>query len=546
MTCWQMRLSKTDKRKRDYEKTGFLLLMVIMAVYYTYRLFALTPWYDELYTYYYFISRGPVYAAIHWPVPNNHVGYSVLSGFLDYIGNPYIGLRGVSFLCALANMVLLFWIGRQYLPKGLSLLAVIIYISMNLVNYLAVQGRGYTLGVTCFLAAFCCLVQICREESSKNRYYYLFAGSLVLGLYTITSNVYWVLPICLTGGFYLLYRGISESDESGNRIKDCPSIKRLIKLILFSVAAALVTTMLYATIWLAIGSNLLVRDETGIYFGMGHVQTILKAPIKSLLTGINYMLDTPYIQSVDREGFLGRLWAWFKMLFNWYYDGLWLVIFTVVLFGIICLVTMVIWGMRKKEKENMLFVLFLLNGIICLPLMLVIQCALPYYRVFLYGGVLLALLTAFLAQLLVKGIALWNRNGGKMTKIMTSVFILSAALSAIFCFGWKGYQNQYGMREYYIQDALSHSGIEQMENLCVTDCTQQYLMKFLYDITCENIQIEGTDMLLLDRKMTDSDYQEMEWEFYHYYDTIPWEYINNFMEKTYENENFVLYKKRRG
>lgn len=544
MIYWQMKSSETDKRNRDYEKIGFLILMLIMAVYYIYRMFALTPWYDELYTYYYFISRGPVYAAIHWPVPNNHVGYSVLSGFLDYIGNPYLGLRGISFLCALANMALLFKIGRCWLNKGLSLAAVILYVSMGLVNHLAVQGRGYTLGVTCFLTAFYCLMQICREEKCKERYYYVFMFSLVLGLYTLTSDVYWVLPICFTGGFYLLYKGILEAGEENRKIRECKSIRKMVKLILFSVAAAFITIILYAIIWLAIGSNLLVKDENSIYFGMGHVQLILKAPFKALLSGIDYMLSTPYIQSVEREGFLARLIDWLKLLLNWYYDGFWAVIAGIVALGIICLVITIVFGIRKRE--NILLPLFLLNGIVCLPLFLTIQCALPYYRVFLYGGVLLALLTVFLVQFLLKSLTLQNSSDNGIGKKIVSVFLFAVILFAVSRFGWKGYQDQYGMREYYIQDALTNSHIEQMGNLCVTDCTQQYLMNFLYDITCENTQIEGTDLLLLDRKMTDPDYNEMEWEFYHYYHTIPWEYVNNNMEQIYENEDFVLYEKRRG
>ena len=72
------------------EHTGILLFSIGMAIYYGWRMFALDPWYDELYTYYSFISKGPVYAAIHWPVPNNHVMYSVLSAFLNIFGNPYI------------------------------------------------------------------------------------------------------------------------------------------------------------------------------------------------------------------------------------------------------------------------------------------------------------------------------------------------------------------------------------------------------------------------------------------------------------------------
>lgn len=70
------------------ENKLFSLFFLGMAVYYAVSMFAIKPWYDELYTYYSFISRGPVYAAIHWPVPNNHVFYSVLSAFLDYLGSP--------------------------------------------------------------------------------------------------------------------------------------------------------------------------------------------------------------------------------------------------------------------------------------------------------------------------------------------------------------------------------------------------------------------------------------------------------------------------
>jgi hypothetical protein len=82
----------------DRRKVNFLLLFTVLcfAVLYGVRMFVNHPWYDELYTYYSFISRGPFYAAIHWPLPNNHIGYSVLSGFLNYLGNPTIALRGVS------------------------------------------------------------------------------------------------------------------------------------------------------------------------------------------------------------------------------------------------------------------------------------------------------------------------------------------------------------------------------------------------------------------------------------------------------------------
>ena len=87
------------------ENKGITLFVFFMAFYYGWRMFSLDPWYDELYTYYSFISRGPVYAAIHWPVPNNHVMYSVLSAFLNIFGNPDSSLRGISFLASVGNII---------------------------------------------------------------------------------------------------------------------------------------------------------------------------------------------------------------------------------------------------------------------------------------------------------------------------------------------------------------------------------------------------------------------------------------------------------
>ena len=101
------------QRKLDIETVVFLLFFLFMAGYYGWRMFALTPWYDELYTYYYFISRGPVYAAIHWPLPNNHIGYSVLSACLGICGSPAVALRGISYLSSLGSLLLVFLIGRK-------------------------------------------------------------------------------------------------------------------------------------------------------------------------------------------------------------------------------------------------------------------------------------------------------------------------------------------------------------------------------------------------------------------------------------------------
>ena len=519
-----------NQKQEKREKAAFLILLAVMAVYYGYRLFALTPWYDELYTYYWFISKGPVYAAIHWPLPNNHVGYSVLSAFLDYLGNAYIGLRGVSYLCALSNMCLLYKIMKRYTKGWIPMITVLLYISMNLVNQLAVQGRGYTLGITCYLTAWLCMIRICEEKRAAKKIYFIYIVSLVLGLYTVSSNVYWVLPLCMAGGVFLLVRGIQEGmAESG---------KKLTKLVLASVSAAVGTIFLYATIWLAIGSNLLMKDETGAYYGVGHMKIILSAPFAAIGRGMEYMLDTPYIQSEERAGFAGRLWDFFVTLSGYYYHSLAVMILWGI--GIAFLVYKIISCIRKKENADLLLYLFLFTGIVMVPVCLLIQCKRPYYRVFTYGGVLLAVLIGVLLEQVIKIIGVKAADERYRKSISALMLILTIAFS-VKCIGFSGYNEQYGANEHAIQEAFSQTDMSKWSRFCVTDCNQEYLLYFLYGIRCENREIEGADVLLLDKRMTDPDFQEMVWEFYHYYDTIPWEYMEKNMLPVYENDNYILY-----
>ena len=531
---------KSDKNSiKTIEKAAFGIFFAAMAVYYGWRMFALTPWYDELYTYYCFISKGPAYAAIHWPLPNNHVGYSVLSGFLDMFGNSYIGLRGVSYLCALANMILLYRIAGKAFKGILPLCTVLLYVSMNLVNQMAVQGRGYTLGITCFLTAWLCIDDICNKEQVKKRSYIIYVLSLTLGLYAVSSHVYWVIPLCLAGGCYLLVLAIREKSLSDSLLKS-PSGKRLVRLIAASFVAALTTIFLYTLIWLAIGSNLLVKDAGSVYFGLGHVEMILKAPFSAIHRGMEYMLDTPYIQSEERAGFLGRLGGFFVSLSDYFYGSMGKVIILIWLIGISYLLVSLGRKLRSRNDENLLFQMILVIEILFIPICLLIQCKRPYYRVFTYAGALLAILITVLMQALSAYLCSKRRQNGAGQKLKAVLFLM-VFVWFVKCFFFSGYHEQYGQLEYEIQDAFAHGKISQEGHYCVTDCNQEYLLYFLYGIRCENRQIEGADTVLLDKRMMDPDFEEMVWEFYQYYETIPWEYIDQNMQVAYENDHYVLY-----
>lgn len=516
-------------KTKDVEFGIFLLFLMGMALYYGWRMFALTPWYDELYTYYYFISRGPLYAAIHWPLPNNHVGYSTLSACLSVFGSSAIALRGVSYLSSLASLVLLFRIGRKVFAKGFALIPAFLFAGLNLVNSLAVQGRGYALVTCCYLVAIWELICIVAEHDDKAAHYVIFGISLVLALWAIPSSVYVVVPICLIGGWSTLLQ---------------KQYRQLKKLIITSVMGALCTIFLYAVIWLAIGSNLLSKNADSSYFGQGHVAIILHAPLAAMQTGIQYMLDSPYIQSVPRQGFFRQLKEWLGTLFGtyfsyvsgWHMEFIYAVMFTV---GVILLVKRIAEGIRSRNTD--LFVeWYLLLTIILLPLFLVIQCKLPYYRVFSFVGVTVAILVTWLLQYVTDAVPILGK------KLKIACVIISGALM-LLSFGTN--TQSYSTMDDLIKDAYEQIDINGMQRIAVTDCDQEYLLLYLYGIGEERVcrEISEADAVLVDKYLLgrDYDFQESpeEWKFYLTEQEVPLDYLEQEMEAVYENGQFVLYMK---
>lgn len=511
-------------KQKDIEQRVFFIFLLGMAIYYGFRLFALTPWYDELYTYYYFISRGPIYAAIHWPLPNNHVGYSVLSAILDFFGSSAIGLRGVSWFSSLFGLCIIFTMSRKWFPRGLALLPVFLFASMGIVNQLAVQGRGYALTSCLYLTAIYELFKIIEGHDCRKRNYIVMGCAFIWALYTLPSNVYFVLPLCIIGGTWLLL------ERRG---------KEFVSLLLTALFSAVCTVFLYALIWLAIGSNLLSKTPDSGCYGQGHISIILNAPFAAMETGIDYMLDTPYIQSVARDGYLGKFTVWLRALFENYYAGMSVLLLVLTGIGVGMILVRQIKGVIKEEGllEWYLLLTFLLT-----PLMLFIQAALPYYRVFSFMGIPVAFLMTWLLMRLSRYV--------KNPKIFYWIEAIAGLGCAFFLLSPSG-RAQYGGREAAIEDAYTHMNLQNGETVCVTDCDQEYLMKYLYDAEGRP-SMEEADYVLLDRELFLTK-EEMEsrdasgadtWKFYVSQENIAWDYLTEKMDVCYENDRFILYQKK--
>lgn len=496
------------------------VIIAVMTVVYVVTMFTNKPWYDELYTYYYFISRGPIYAAIHWPVPNNHVGYSVLSACLDVFGNPYIGLRGISCIAAVANLILIYYFSCKFLNKYLATAVTALYAGTYLIHRLSVQGRGYTLAVTCYLVALIALYYICFGEHLK-RNYVIFSIALIMGLYIVPSSVYWVVPTCVTGGLFLLLR---------------KNNKRFAKLLAASLVAAGVTLVLYALIWLAIGANLISKDPEDVLYGLHQARVVLKAPFRSLETGLDYMLATPYIQSMSRSECLHTMPEYFKNLFDNYYSYGGITIFMATVCLVICSFINA-FSQIFYRRSRFLGSLYVCVTLVMVPLMLLIQSVQPYLRVLGFYVIPIIFGSMHVIHVYCESFA-----KGRLVRRITIVTLILSLLLGLGSLARPYYWEPLAGRENTIEGALKQMDVTAMDSVYYTDDYAKYVLKFYHDVTPEECEkIEDAEYAIMCPEMYDNKYIEPQWPVLYGYHVARLKYAENRMVKLSENDGYCIY-----
>lgn len=505
------------------------------------------PWYDELYTYEMFIDRGVIYSMIHWPLPNNHVFFSALSAAVNKLGNPWIGLRGVSFAASLGSLLLLYRILKKVVKPCWAFLGTGLFAGMYHVTQQAVQGRGYALSGFFLLGAVNLLYEICVPEkeasSRKGRMgtYLGFAACLTGGLYTIPSNLYWVVPVCLAGGAFLLI---------------CKNYRRLFYLIAASAGAAAVTFCLYTVIWLAIGSNFLVKEEGSIYYGMGHVQMILRAPADAFLRGMRAMLSDPNIQSVERDQFLSGIGSYLMQVLDQVYHGGAGVLAVLILAALAVMLVQGIRAFRQKERSWLFLSLYCAGLTVMVPVFLFIQCVFPYLRVFTYMGSVLAMLFTLAGYRICQAVgrrgfgsvASSTAQGERMGRVGG---ILSAAAVCCFvlcCCIRPSYHMGYDSRDNHIYAALQQLDETKVDTVLVGDVYARLNLYFHLE-KCRGkslvITDERPDYVLMDKIQTGPEGNGLIWPYERNTDDFPWEWIEENMEVVFEDDVYIAYQIRR-
>ena len=499
--------------KKNYQ---CIIIFALLAIYYGYRLFHITPWYDETYTYINFINEGFWYSATHWPAPNNHIFFSMLSSLINWCG-VYIGLRGISYLAAMGTVILLYKLFREFTSKTVSIITVLSYTLFLLTNRLAVQGRGYSLGTFFLILAVYFGYRIAFKDEVKKKDYILWAIALWLGLYTVVTSVYWVVGLCLSCGIVLLV---------------LKKYKTLVKLIVSSLVAAGFTTISYAIMWFSIGAQRISSDITTGYYGADVWFLIKEFPRTCLMRGIEIMTTDRSVQGVDRDAFLrdfkffarGILSEVFGITSMWFFYGLIAVVVASLILFVICVV-------RKKNKYIYLLAISSI-GFLGMFVTLWIQSAYPFVRVFSYIGIFLiipiGMLYAIIAEHFAKLIK-W-KHIGLVVCILATVFT-GAKLTS------DAYIREYDYVDYYALDAIEHVEWDEVGTFMVSDyyIEQQVQFQKIIGDKCElQVDTDSPDVILTKKQLS------VYWPDYITNEDLERCYVQE-REVLYENEIYVVY-----
>ena len=493
-----------------------------MAGYLLWRMFYIAPWYDETVTYREFIHRGTWYSMTHWPLPTNHVFYCVLSSILDIFGNPYLTLRGVSYAAALVNLILLFGcLCRKTKPEP-ALAGCMIYSGFWLVMDQSVQGRGYTLSNVFVLTCILCVHQIFHDRREgltvKKRFFAGYAISMFLALYTVPTNFYWIFALC--AAIFVLCCLEKEW-------------KLLWRFVRYGIGSALMTVCMYSFIWISTGLRQLgTSDITFVSF--------LKKFPQIVLTGIEDMLSNEIIQPVGRKAAISGMGEWLRELAEQILGtGSMISAAAAVVVG--CLMLISFAGFVKtltgrsefcrseKRRGIDFFLLFSWISIWAVPILLVLQGTLPFYRCFLWICIPLIIILADAAdRIRFCARSKWESNCGKRQKDKWESrwqgawkkygwpLVCLCLCLGIYAYGKQSFEENKNENE--IQEILDHTEGE-MEKVIWGDARTEAYVYFVYGTDFEEDPYEP-DHIIVKKAALDPEYQGY-WDDYYTYGDLP-------------------------
>jgi hypothetical protein len=170
-------------------KTGILIVLPAAVLLILALTFTVT--YDEALSYSMFISRGPLISIAYYPVPNNHIFFSLLSTLLTSLISldPILIMRLLSIFSFIMSFFFIYKFLTLIVSKEVSTLISAIYIAMPFSIYYGFLGRGYSLLVLIFfVCTYIIFLQI--AENKQTLKIGVFSILSAIGIFTIPTYIY--------------------------------------------------------------------------------------------------------------------------------------------------------------------------------------------------------------------------------------------------------------------------------------------------------------------------------------------------------------------
>ena len=195
----------------------------------------------------------------------------------------------------------------------------------------------------------------------------------------------------------------------------------MLKLILSSVVAAVLTLVSYAILWVSVGAQQIAADPTSGYFGKDILYLALEFPRTALTRGFQYMQSDQNLQGIGDAEVLHDFKYFARSILKSFTDypemSIWYVFLLGILVAFVIFVLVLIF--KKKivfnKRESYLYVMALSSiGFLVTFGVLYVQCVYPFNRVFSYCGVFLAIMVSGFVTFIVSFL--------QMSIIMRTVF----------------------------------------------------------------------------------------------------------------------------
>ncbi len=181
----------------------FLSLILIQFIFCGYFLLSMPFNYDEFWSYLFFSGESYWATLSFYPVPNNHIFFNLVSGtFIRLPFNVEVMLRLPNLIASIITIYYFFKICKTCFSNTISLILIACIITCYPFTIYSFLARGYMF--VCLFYVLLIYTSIKLFENYKNKKYrYLLILSLVLGLLSVPTFLYALLPVVLILFIYL-------------------------------------------------------------------------------------------------------------------------------------------------------------------------------------------------------------------------------------------------------------------------------------------------------------------------------------------------------